>query len=146
MRDWRQALPLVIGIALVALFAACGGDGGEVDITLQEFAVGAAPATAATGSVTFNIVNNGPDDAHEFVVIRTDLDPNALPTDENGAVDEAGEGMEVVDEVEEIDPGASETLTVDLEAGNYALICNIYDAEEDEAHYSEGMRTAFTVS
>jgi len=36
--------------------------------------------------------------------------------------------MEVVDEVEEIDPGASETLTVDLEAGNCALICNIYDA------------------
>jgi uncharacterized cupredoxin-like copper-binding protein len=54
--------------------------------------------------------------------------------------------MEVVDEVEEIDPGASETLTVDLEAGNCALICNIYDAEEDEAYDSEGMRTAFAVS
>jgi uncharacterized cupredoxin-like copper-binding protein len=146
MRVWRQALPLAIGVGLVALFAACGGDGGEVDITLQEFAVGATPATAGAGSVTFNIVNNGPDDVHEFVVIRTDLDPNALPTDENGAVDEAGEGIEVIDEVEEMEPGASETLTVDLEAGSYALICNIYDAEEDEAHYSEGMRTAFTLS
>jgi uncharacterized cupredoxin-like copper-binding protein len=145
MRVWRQALPPAIGIALITLFTACGG-GEQVDITLQEFAVGTVPATAAAGSVTFNIVNNGPDDVHEFVVIRTDLDPNALPTDENGAVDETGEGMDVIDEVEEMEPGASETLTVDLEAGSYALICNIYDADEDEAHYSEGMRTSFTVS
>ena len=36
-------------------------------------------------------------------------------------------------------------MTLDLEAGNYVLICNIYDADEDEAHYQEGMRTAFTV-
>lgn len=145
MRVWRQALPLMIWVVLVALFTACGG-GTEVDVTLQEFAVGAVPATAAAGSVTFNIVNNGPDDAHEFVVIRTDLDPNALPTDENGAVDEAGEGIEVIDEVEEMEVGDSETLTVDLETGSYALICNIYDADEDEAHYSEGMRASFTVS
>jgi hypothetical protein len=26
------------------------------------------------------------------------------------------------------------------------LICNIYDEAEQEAHYSEGMRTAFTVT
>jgi hypothetical protein len=36
-------------------------------------------------------------------------------------------------------------LTVDLDAGNYALICNIWTEEEQEAHYSMGMRTAFTV-
>jgi hypothetical protein len=35
---------------------------------------------------------------------------------------------------------------LDLEAGNYVLICNIWDEDEQEAHYLEGMRTTFTVS
>jgi hypothetical protein len=75
-----------------------------------------------------------------------DLDPTALPTDETGAVEETGEGMEVVDEVEDIPVGDTPTLTIDdLTAGSYVLICNIYDEEEQEAHYSEGMRTGFTV-
>jgi uncharacterized cupredoxin-like copper-binding protein len=78
-------------------------------------------------------------------VIKTDLAPDALPTDENGAVEEEGEGMEVIDEIEDIPVGETQTLTVDLDAGNYVLICNIFDEEEQEAHYSMGMRTAFTV-
>ncbi len=53
--------------------------------------------------------------------------------------------MQVVDEIEDIPVGETESLTVDLNAGNYVLICNIYDEEEQETHYSEGMRTAFTV-
>jgi uncharacterized cupredoxin-like copper-binding protein len=140
----RLIMALIMGLGLVA--AACGGGGEDVDVTLQEFAVGADPSSVSAGSVTFNIENIGPDDVHEFVVIRTDLDPTALPTDETGAVEETGEGMEVVDEVEDIPVGDTPTLTVDLTAGSYVLICNIYDEAEQEAHYSEGMRTAFTVS
>jgi uncharacterized cupredoxin-like copper-binding protein len=60
-------------------------------------------------------------------------------------VDESGEGIEVIDEVEEVEVGASETLTTDLEAGAYVLVCNIYDKAEKEAHYQEGMRTSLTV-
>jgi uncharacterized cupredoxin-like copper-binding protein len=124
---------------------ACGGGGETVDVTLQEFAVGVDPASVSAGEVTFSVTNNGPDDVHEFVVIRTDLGPTELPTDENGAVDEAGGGMEVVDEIEDMEVGASEDLTVDLDAGNYVLICNIWDEDEQESHYQEGMRAAFTV-
>jgi uncharacterized cupredoxin-like copper-binding protein len=116
-----------------------------VDVTLQEFAVIPSEATVGAGEVTFDVTNEGPDDVHEFVVIRTDLSPEALPTVEDGSVDEAGEGLEVIDEIEDIPVGDSSSLTVDLEAGNYVLICNIYDATEDEAHYQEGMRVAFTV-
>jgi uncharacterized cupredoxin-like copper-binding protein len=135
----------IMGLGLVA--AGCGGGGEDVDITLQEFAIGAVPSSVPAGSVTFNIENKGPDDTHEFVVIRTDLDPTALPTEENGSVSETGEGMEVVDEVEEIPVGDTPTLTIDdLTAGSYVLICNIYDEAEKESHYQEGMRTAFTVS
>jgi uncharacterized cupredoxin-like copper-binding protein len=142
----RRVWLFVTAAALLALLLpACGG-GETVDVTLQEFAVGVDPASASAGEVTFSVTNDGPDDVHEFVVIRTDLAPTDLPTDETGAVDEEGEGIEeVVNEIEDIPVGTTEELTVDLDAGNYVLICNIYDEEEQEAHYSEGMRAAFTV-
>ncbi|HET7869230.1 MAG TPA: hypothetical protein VFM85_02795, partial [Actinomycetota bacterium] len=120
----RLIMASIMALGLVA--AGCGGGGEDVDITLQEFAVGAVPSSVPAGSVTFNIENKGPDDTHEFVVIRTDLDPTALPTEENGSVSETGEGMEVVDEVEDIPVGDTPTLTIDdLTAGSYVLICNI---------------------
>ena len=121
------------------------GDGGTVAVTLQEFSIGTVPASAPAGAVTFDVSNIGPDDVHEFVVISTDLDPTELPTGEDGAVLETGEGMKVIDEIEDLAVDASETLAVDLEAGPYVLICNIYTKAEKESHYQEGMRTGFTV-
>jgi len=104
-----------------------------------------SPASTAAGEVTFTATNEGPDDVHEFVIFQTDLAPDALPTGEDGSVDETGEGLELIDEIEDIAVGDAPTLTVSLDAGNYALICNIYDATEDEAHYQEGMFVGFTV-
>jgi uncharacterized cupredoxin-like copper-binding protein len=123
-----------------------GGAGTAVDVTLQEWAVLPDPASVPAGDVTFTITNDGPEDIHEFVVVATDLDPADLPTDETGAVLEDGEGMTVIDEVEDVEVGATEDLTVSLDPGNYVLICNIYSADEDEAHYAMGMYTAFTVN
>lgn len=121
-----------------------GSGGGTVDVTLQEFAV-SAPASAAAGSITFDVTNNGPNDVHEFVVFKTDLAATDLPVDKTGAVIEDGEGVEHIDEIEDIAVGDTQSLTVDLDAGSYVLICNIYSEEEQEAHYSEGMRIGFTV-
>jgi uncharacterized cupredoxin-like copper-binding protein len=164
MKVRPHAARLLIAPALViAMLPACSSDdgnegspsaggsfvdsGGTVAITLQEFAVGTVPPDAPAGTVTFNITNKGPDDEHEFVVVKTDLDPTGLPTDPaTGAVDEEGAGIEVIDEVEAIPVGNSETLAVDLDAGAYVLMCNIYDAAEKESHYQKGMRTGFTVA
>lgn len=145
-RRSAAGLALVATLALVA--AGCSSDegGGTVEVTLQEFAVVPAPSSVSAGEVTFEVINEGPDDFHEFVVFKTDLAPDALPTLEDGSVDEAGEGLEPpIDEIEDIAVGDTPTLTVSLEAGNYVLICNIYDAAEVEAHYQEGMRVGFTV-
>ena len=138
-------------VALIMLFAvvmvACGGDEGGVGITLQEFAVVPDASTAPAGEVTFTAENEG-QEVHEFVVIKTDLGATDLPIDpEAGGVDEEGEGMEVVDELEELEPGSSTDLTVDLDAGHYVLICNIVEEEDGEtvSHYENGMRTDFTV-
>ena len=138
---------VVAGILSLSVLPACSGDGGggSVDVTLQEFAVSTDPASIGAGEVTFDATNDGPDDTHEFVVIRTDLAPTELPTDETGSVDEAGEGIEVIGEIEDVEVGESASVTLDLDAGAYVLICNIYDEDEQESHYLEGMRTAFTV-
>jgi uncharacterized cupredoxin-like copper-binding protein len=154
----KRPIVVVLGASLL-LLAACspsssespsasggGGEGGStVEVTLQEFAVIVAETSAPAGSITFSVTNDGPDDVHEFVIVQTDLEPGDLPTDEHGAVDESGEGVTVIDEIEDLPVGETGEVTVDLEAGNYVLICNIYSADENEAHYAEGMRTAFTV-
>jgi uncharacterized cupredoxin-like copper-binding protein len=116
-----------------------------VNVTLQEWAVVPDAESAPAGEVTFVVTNDGPDDVHEFVIIRTDLDPGDLPTDATGTVDEAGGEMEVIDEIEDLAVGDTQEVIVTLEAGNYVLICNVYSADEQEAHYAEGMRIAFTV-
>ena len=150
-RLWKVA----VAVAILVTLAACGGDedngGGEggvtVDVTLQEFSVLPAEESAPAGEVTFNATNDGPEDPHELVVVRTDLAPDALPTTEEGAVDEEGEGVEVIGEIEEFPPGENESASFDLEAGSYALICNVVEEHEGEleAHYALGMRTGFIV-
>jgi hypothetical protein len=63
-----------------------------------------------------------------------------------------------VDEIEDVAAGSSETLTLDLEPGQYVLICNIVEEEmemeememememeHDPSHFQSGMRTGFTV-
>lgn len=125
--------------------SAAAAAGTTVQVTLKEWAIAADVATAPAGAVTFTAKNEGPDDIHEFVVIKTDLSLIDLPTDATGAVDEAGGGMTVSGEIEDIAVGDSGDLTLTLEPGAYVLICNIYDDTEKEAHYQEGMRASFTV-
>jgi uncharacterized cupredoxin-like copper-binding protein len=119
--------------------------GQTVEVRLQEWAVVPAAESVAAGNITFAITNTGPEDPHEFVVMKTDLDAGALPVDDTGTVDEAGEGMEVIDEVEDLPVGESANISVALDAGHYVLLCNIYDDTEQEAHYTMGMRINLTV-
>ena len=130
-----------------AATGAATGGATTVEVTVQEFAVLPAADSAPAGEVTFNVNNTGPEDTHEFVVFKTDLAPDALPTASDGSVDEEGEGVELIDEIEEIAVGDTPTLTVSLDAGSYVLICNIVEDEGDETivHYQQGMRTGFTV-
>jgi len=127
--------------------------GATVDVNLTEYIVSPDPTSASAGSVTFNASNIGGTD-HELVVIKTDLAPDALPTADNGSVDEAGAGIEVLDEIDQFAPGGEESLTLDLEAGNYVLICNVVQERADGsivAHYTpgegqDGMAAAFEVT
>lgn len=116
-------------------------------MSVQEWSVLPDPDSNGSGEVTFTVENKG-EEVHEFVIVKTDLDPGSLPTADDGSVSEDGEGMEVIDEIEDIAVGSSPDLTVDLEAGSYVFLCNIVEELEDgevESHYQMGMRTAFTV-
>jgi uncharacterized cupredoxin-like copper-binding protein len=142
----HHAIAVPAGLMLALAAASCGGGGGTIDVTLQEFSVATDPTSAEAGEMTFEATNDGPNDTHEFVVFRTDLSLTDLPTDENGAVDETGEGLELIGEIEDIEVGETDSVTLNLDAGNYVFVCNIWDEDEQEAHYQEGMRTGFTVS
>lgn len=145
MRHARIRLFSMIAVVAVTLGAAACGGGGGVKATLSNFKIELGSSTAKSGEVTFDIKNNGPS-VHEFVVFKTDLAPDQLPTtEENGVtiVDEEGEGIEAIDEKEDIADGASTSLTVNLAAGKYVLICN---RPQDGGHYEQGMHTAFTVT
>jgi hypothetical protein len=69
--------------------------------------------------------------------------PTLYPQTTTASVDSEGEGLEEIDEIEEFEPGNTETLTTDLEAGNYVMICNI--VQGSTSHYQEGMRAGFVV-
>lgn len=128
-------------IAAVLVGAACSSDGepsGDgIPVTLTDFAIDVAETSAPAGTVAFSITNDGPT-VHEFEVLRTDTPADALPVD-SGVVQTTADGIEIVDEVEEITPSTDTSLSVDLEPGVYALICNI------SGHYGSGMFASFTV-
>ena len=118
-----------------------------VNVTLREFNISLDRASAPRGTVIFHVTNSG-EDIHEFLVIRTDRAPNALPTEADGSYQENGAGTQLLEEIEEIPPGSSRDLTIDLSEGSHVLICNMVMTEPDgtvEVHYQLGMRTAFRV-
>ena len=84
----QSALALFAVVGLVACATSASpsqGDGAAagttVNVTLVEWGVAPDTSSVPAGEVIFQITNSGPDDVHEFVVIRTDLAPDALPTD-----------------------------------------------------------------
>ncbi|MCA9843906.1 MAG: hypothetical protein KC482_04500 [Dehalococcoidia bacterium] len=116
----------------------------QVDVLLSEWAITPSETSVRAGEIYFLVENAGPDDAHEFVVIRTDEAPDALPVVE-GRVPEGD--VDLVDEIRPYTPGSSASITLDLEPGKYVFICNIAEVEggELESHYELGMRVGFEV-
>jgi uncharacterized cupredoxin-like copper-binding protein len=123
---------------------AAAGSTGAIAVTLADVDASTmlltpTPSTAPAGEVTFEVTNGG-NQEHEFVVLQSELALEDLPFDE--AADEVLENdpaVTVIDEIESIMPGETKTLTVTLDAGTYALICNL------EGHFRMGMASEFTV-
>ena len=137
MRPTTILPAFVLAGAALSCAADAADTEGAVATTLTDTSVAVAPASAPAGSVTCDATNAGTA-THELYVFRTDLPADELPVD-NGEVPKTGDGVEFIAEVEDIAPGTTKPLTVDLDSGSYVLLCNL------PGHYESGMRTAFDV-
>ncbi len=147
-RHLARATGAAILVSAVLALPACGGDDEEsssggsestpgqtdaaapkgastISVKATEYALEPSPTDGKAGEVTFDVNNDG-EIVHEFVVIKTEKKADQLL--EGGEADETG----AVDEIGKIEPGKSEQLTVKLERGHYALICNL------PGHYMPG--------
>jgi uncharacterized cupredoxin-like copper-binding protein len=134
----RKLALMAVPLALVA--AACGsGEEADVTVTMHDDGIELSTSSADAGDLTFEGVNEG-SRTHEFEVfiVPEGVDANNLPMD--GDVATADETLEVVDEIEDIAPGTSASLSLNLEPGTYAVICNL------PGHYANGMHTTFAVA
>ncbi len=117
-----------------------------VNLALREFAIAATPNTVKAGAVKFVATNTG-EDVHEVVFVKTDLAIAQLPKNTDGTFNEDGQGVAVIDEIEDVDPGKSVEKTLTLAAGHHVLVCNVVQQEDagQESHFHEGMLTDLTV-
>ena len=153
-RATRFVLLFAMGALSLALLAACSSDSDDegeataaateamsegaettVTATLSEFVVELGASSAPAGEITFEAENTGTL-AHELVIVRSDLAPDALPLD-GAVVDESA--IDVIGEIPEFAAGAKDSGTFELEAGSYIVFCNV------AGHYQDGMHAAFTV-
>jgi uncharacterized cupredoxin-like copper-binding protein len=95
--------------------------------------------TAKAGTVVFDVTNWSRSVVHEMVVVAVDSPDAPLPYDYNRwRVPE--EQTKVIGESGELSPNASHSVSLNLAAGSYLLICNV------AGHFAAGMETPFTVT
>lgn len=100
--------PAVIAAVLATLsLAACvpnaPAGSATVTVAIADDACGVSPATAAAGSVSFELTNSG-SDVNEFEILADDR-------------------LRIVGEKENVVPGATTTFTVQLQPGTYYTAC-----------------------
>ncbi|WP_336631147.1 MULTISPECIES: iron uptake system protein EfeO [unclassified Microbacterium] len=113
-----------VGLASLALSGCVAKSdvaaGGTLRVTSTDTSCDVSAATASSGTLTFD-VSNSSSDVSEFYLL-------------------AGDGLRIVGEVENIAPGASRTLTVVAQPGDYFTLCK-------PGMVGEGIgRTAFAVT
>jgi uncharacterized cupredoxin-like copper-binding protein len=157
----RQAIGSAVALTLVAAvgLSACGSSSGTssaatkapttttattaastagastIPVTLTEYKIQPAAASAPAGHVSFDVTNAG-QMKHQFTIIRTNKSAATVLSKQNPDDDIPGARGEIAS----IAPGASKTLVIkNLKAGHYAIVCAL------PGHYQAGMYTDFTV-
>lgn len=131
-------------LAATVLFVllACQRRRGEsvttVNVELGEYYIKPDKSEVPAGKVRFVAKNVGQLE-HELIVLKTELAADQLPYNEKEQKAEEEQAGQVLGEIEpdELPPGKSAEMTLDLAAGHYVLLCNLPE------HYKNGMRIDF---
>lgn len=158
------AFPLA-ALILAALFAACGDDDGDkkgqassnggtvVSVTGDEWNFKADKDTVSAGDVTIVFTNKGKI-VHELAVYtKQDISARLaekVTAKKQGTKTALGDSEAIkgwVDELEDVDPGTSKTMTVKLAPGVYELGCLAIEntSEGTFSHHDKKMYTTLTV-
>lgn len=127
----RRGIALVL-TAAVMVGVACAPIEPDATVELTDHSIALDRSLVPAGHRVLAI-HNGGTVGHELAVFRTDSDPERLPYDA-GLTQVTLRGP--VAERENIAPGATKRLSVDLVMGRYVLVCNL------PGHYAAGMRLA----
>jgi uncharacterized cupredoxin-like copper-binding protein len=110
-----------------------------IPASLNEWHV-AVPNSIHAGTVVLEAANFGTIQ-HELLVFKSDLPPSGFPLDPDGNIIEDGPGINLVSDGDNLDPGTTQSRTVDLtQPGSYLFLCNI------PGHFKAGMFSVVTVT
>lgn len=114
----NRMLLVLLAVGLSA--AGCSGNkaGTVADVVAKEYAFEPGTMTVAAGTIDFKVKNIGKE-GHEFEIFSGDT---------------------LVDEVEDISPGLTRTLTATLQPGTYTYVC------KEAGHEEKGMKGTLTVT
>jgi iron uptake system component EfeO len=118
-----RTVALIVTLLAVPALAACGGgsSGPSVKVTAGESSCAVAKTSLAPGKTTFAVHNSGSKVTEVYVYAKS-----------------GSEFSKTVEEAEDIGPGTSRELTVDLAAGTYEVACK-------PGMTGNGIRTRITV-
>lgn len=132
------AVALAAGGLIAAWPASSAPPAATVHATESEYGIALDATSVPHGHVEFVVHNTG-QMTHELVAFKSDLGEGDFPMTGN-RVNEDGAGITHLDpEAENVAPGHSKTITLDLQPGRYVIICNL------PAHYGMGMHQVITV-
>ena len=117
-RAIRRVVPALLGVALLGAVACTSSSADAIAVTSTDTECTPARDRFDAGELTFEVTNKGKQPTELYVF---------------------GEGDKVISEVENVGPGTSRSLTVDLAAGNYQLECK-------PAQKGSGIRADITVT
>jgi hypothetical protein len=121
--------------------------GGQLNVTLDEWSITLDKTSLPEGPIEFTIKNAG-EKQHEFIILRTDIASDELPTNDDGSADLDAPDLDELQTVDELDDGDETGRTYTLDAGNYVFIDNTVEEENSEkvSYYENGMRVGFTIT
>ena len=113
----------------------------KVQVVENNYAILLSKSVVSAGLVEFDLSNEA-SISHTFLVFKTDLAADNLPLASDGTVNKDSPMLDLVAQQLGYPAGETRTLNANLDAGHYAVICNLKDGE---SHYQMGMRIDFTV-